>query len=164
MPIYEFFCDDCNVIFTFFSRSVNTSKRPDCPKCHGRALERMMSTFAMTGKAQEPGDGMPSGFDETKLEQAFESMAGEAEGIDENDPRQAARFMRKLSESAGINFGDGINEAVRRMEAGEDPDSIEADMGDVLESEDPSTMFASKKGAPRLRRNAPVKDDNVYEL
>ncbi|MCK4728291.1 MAG: zinc ribbon domain-containing protein, partial [Desulfobacterales bacterium] len=33
MPIYEFYCEDCNTIFNFFSRSVNTTKRPPCPRC-----------------------------------------------------------------------------------------------------------------------------------
>ncbi|XCN71926.1 MAG: FmdB family zinc ribbon protein [Candidatus Electrothrix aestuarii] len=33
MPIYEFYCQDCNTIFNFFSSRINTEKRPDCPKC-----------------------------------------------------------------------------------------------------------------------------------
>ncbi|RLB88031.1 MAG: zinc ribbon domain-containing protein, partial [Deltaproteobacteria bacterium] len=46
MPIYEFYCEECNTIFNFFSRSVNTSKRPLCPKCKRKKLKRQMSTFA----------------------------------------------------------------------------------------------------------------------
>jgi hypothetical protein len=26
MPMYEFYCPDCNTIFTFLSKSVNTEK------------------------------------------------------------------------------------------------------------------------------------------
>ena len=28
IPIYEFYCDDCNIIFNFLSSSVNTSTNP----------------------------------------------------------------------------------------------------------------------------------------
>ena len=27
MPIYEFYCPDCNTLFNFFSRTINTSKK-----------------------------------------------------------------------------------------------------------------------------------------
>jgi len=33
MPIYEFYCEDCNTLFNFFSRTVNTDKQPPCPRC-----------------------------------------------------------------------------------------------------------------------------------
>ena len=52
MPIYEFYCPDCNTLFNFFSRTVNTTKTPNCPKCNIRPLERQMSAFAFTGKAK----------------------------------------------------------------------------------------------------------------
>jgi len=41
MPIYEFYCEPCHTIYNFFSRSVNTGKRPACPKCgQGELVER----------------------------------------------------------------------------------------------------------------------------
>ena len=30
MPIYEFFCPDCNTVFSFYSPTVNTRKIPLC--------------------------------------------------------------------------------------------------------------------------------------
>ena len=56
MPIYEFYCEDCNTIFNFFSRSINTTKKPKCPVCKTKTLSRQMSAFAFTGKAKEDGD------------------------------------------------------------------------------------------------------------
>ena len=53
-------------------------------------------------------------------------------GIDENDPRQAANVMRKLFDATGMPLGGGMQEALKRMESGEDPEKIEEDMGDVL--------------------------------
>jgi hypothetical protein len=29
MPIYEFYCEDCHTIFNFFSKNVNTTKKPN---------------------------------------------------------------------------------------------------------------------------------------
>ncbi|MDH3798752.1 MAG: zinc ribbon domain-containing protein, partial [Desulfobacterales bacterium] len=43
MPIYEFYCEDCNTIFNFFSKSVNTTKTPKCPNCKKKRLSRQMS-------------------------------------------------------------------------------------------------------------------------
>ena len=53
MPIYEFYCPDCHTIFNFLSKSINTTKRPHCPKCKGRKLRREVSSFALTGRAEE---------------------------------------------------------------------------------------------------------------
>jgi len=84
--------------------------------------------FAVTGKASEGGDGdLP--IDETKMEKAMEMMTREAENINEDDPRQAAKLMRKLTEMTGVELGGGMQEAIRRMENGEDPEAIEAEMG-----------------------------------
>ncbi len=48
------------------------------------------------------------------------------------------------------------------MEAGEDPESIEAEMGDLLEGEDPFS-FQPKSGRTG-RRNPPIVDETLYDL
>jgi len=164
MPIYEFFCEDCNTIFNFYSKSVNTRKTPKCPKCKVQKLSRQMSAFAITGKAKEDNDMDDLPFDESKMEQAMQMLAGEAEKIKEDDPRQAANLMRKLTDMTGLELGPGMTEALQRMESGEDPDQIEADMGNLLEEEDPF-ILPDKKGKPAIaRRPTPVKDETLYDL
>jgi putative FmdB family regulatory protein len=162
MPIYEFYCENCNTIFNFFSRSVNTTKRPTCPKCGQKKLKKQMSTFAKCTRGKEESDLDDLPIDETKMEKAMSLLAREAEGINEDDPRQAVNLMRKLSDVAGLNLGPGMEEALRRMEAGEDPDQIEAEMGDLLEDEEP-LMFGEKKGR-RVKRAKPFYDDTLYDL
>lgn len=162
MPIYEFFCADCNIIFNFFSSRVNTAKIPQCPKC-SKALCRQMSTFATIGRASEPDEaGLPD-IDERQMERVLESLTREAENINEDDPRQMAGVMRKFTEQTGLALGDGMEEALARMEAGEDPEKIEAEMGDLLEDEDPLGMFAKRSGRVG-RRAAPQRDETLYEL
>lgn len=164
MPIYEFYCPGCNTLFNFFSRTINTSKRPKCPQCRTRTLERQMSAFAFTGKAKESGgeDNLP--FDEGKMEKAMQMLAGEAERINEDDPRQAVHLMRKLTDMTGMELGAGMEEALRRMERGEDPEQVEAEMGDLLETEDPF-VFAEKgsKGRAAVGR-PPRRDETLYDL
>ncbi len=129
MPIYEFYCRKCHMLFNFFSSSVNTEKRPLCPKCNKVKLERKMSRFAMVRNRGEQDDaGMPD-IDEGKMAQAMNLLSQEAEHMDENDPKQAANLMRKLSDMTGMNLGSGMEEALKRMEAGEDPEQIEAGDG-----------------------------------
>lgn len=164
MPIYEFYCEKCNTIFNFFSRTVNTRKTPDCPKCKILKLERRMSLFAVTGKAREDDGVEDLPFDESKMEQAMSMLAGEADRIDEDDPRQAAQLMRKLTDMTGLDLGDGMEEALARMEKGEDPEKIEEEMGDIMEGEDPFQLKGRKKGSGTARRTAPKRDETLYDL
>jgi len=162
MPIYEFFCPDCNTVFNFFSSRINTEKRPDCPGCGRRELERMMSSFAVIGRASEEDDPL-AGLDESKMEKAFEGLMREAEHVNEDDPRQMATLMRRFSEQTGISLGEPMQEAIARMEAGEDPDQIEREMGDLLEDDDMFSIEGMKKKI-RSGPRPPRHDDKLYEL
>ncbi|MCF8105820.1 MAG: zinc ribbon domain-containing protein [Desulfohalobiaceae bacterium] len=162
MPIYEFYCPDCHTIYSFLSLKVDTGKRPDCPQCRRPELSRQVSLFSISRGLTEDDDtsGLPD-LDESKMEQAMRMMEQEADRLDGDDPGQAARFMKKLCDSAGLKMGPGMEEAMRRLEAGQDPEQVEAELGDVLENEDP--FFASGKGSlSRLR--PPAKDETIYDL
>ena len=164
MPIYEFYCKACNTIYNFFSRTINTEKIPDCPRCKNIKLIRKMSSFASVSGRKEGGEGdetMPN-FDEAKLEKAMNMLADKAGNINENDPRQAAMLMKKLSEATGVSMGAGMEEALRRMERGEDPDKIEEEMGDILEGEEP--FIIEDKGKRGRKKPRPQIDETLYEL
>jgi putative FmdB family regulatory protein len=167
MPIYEFYCAHCHRIYSFLSRTIQTSKVPPCPACAAPDLRRRASAFAISKNRPEKDaadDGMPD-FDETRLDAAMESLAGEIDGVDENDPRQAARVMRRVFEATGMPVAGGMEEALRRMEAGEDPDRIEEDLGDVMDA-DPFAGGEPKKGTKAFRRRwlPPSVDPKLYEM
>jgi putative FmdB family regulatory protein len=167
MPIYEFYCRDCHTIFSFFARRVDTETVPKCPKHAKHKLRRQMSRFAISsGRSEAPGgDGPEPDFDDEKMEAAMMQMAGEVEGMDEDDPRAMARVMRKLMDTTGMRMGDGMEEAIRRMEAGEDPDKVEEELGDVLDGEDPFATGESKlKGIHRRMTEAPNVDEEIYDM
>jgi len=163
MPIYEFYCDDCNTLFNFFSRTVNTDKQPPCPRCQ-KQLQKQLSVFACTGRAKEE-DGMENmPIDESAMEKAMQMISSEAGRINEDDPRQAANLMRKLTEMTGIKLGEGMNEALKRMEAGEDPDQIESEMGDLLQSEEPFEFTGVAGSGGKGKKPAPKRDETLYDL
>jgi len=165
MPIYEFYCRKCNTVFSFFSPRVNTEKVPNCPVCKRVKLQRQMSVFAKTsGRKDEPGaEDMPN-IDEARLEKAMAAIADDAERLNDDNPRQAAQLMRKLSDAAGISLGPRMEEAIRRMEKGEDPDRIEEEMGDLLESEEPFVLDGGKGKRRSRARAKPFVDTKLYDL
>ena len=176
MPIYEFYCSHCHRVFNFLSRTITTSRTPPCPRCRRPELARRASAFAISkGRKEETagpeGPDLPPGFDEAKLERAMSALTRDAESIDDDDPRQGARLMRQVFEAAGLPVGAGMDEALKRMESGEDPEKVEAEMGDVL-GEDPfATGEGPDVGKPkerlgRLRRRLlpPSVDPELYEM
>ncbi|MEJ2535513.1 MAG: zinc ribbon domain-containing protein [Calditrichia bacterium] len=163
MPIYEFYCQKCNTIYKFFSLKVNTKKIPHCPNCKTVKLKKKMSVFATLSRkgSSEMTEDMPQ-FDESRMETAMAMLAREADNIKEDDPRQAARLMRKLTDAAGMKVGPGMEEAIHRMERGEDPDKIEEEMGDLLEADEPF-VFEEKKGKT-VKKKKPRIDETLYDL
>ena len=164
MPIYEFYCDKCHMLFDFYSRRINTDAQPLCPRCEKVKLTRQVSSFAvLSGKNDSTPEGMPD-IDESKLEKAMGTLAREAENLNEDDPRGSAQLMRKLSEMTGMKLGPGMEEALRRLEAGEDPDEIEAELGDLIEEEEPFVEEGKASSTSGARKRPPKKDDTLYEL
>ncbi len=86
----------------------------------------------------------------------------EAEHINEDDPRQMASLMRKFSSQTGIHLGDSMDEAITRMEAGEDPEQVEKEMGDLFNDEDFSLESMKKKALRQSKQ--PVHDEKLYKL
>ena len=162
MPIYEFYCSECHTVFNFFSPTVDTEKTPRCPRCETVTLSRQVSRFSTPRSGGEDADMPELDMDDARMERAMNLLAREAEHMDEDDPRQAASLMRTLADMTGLELGPGMEEMVSRMERGEDPERIEAEMGDLLEQEEPFGVKAKPSGVTRSR--PPRVDDTLYEL
>jgi hypothetical protein len=98
------------------------------------------------------------------MESLMESMTREAEGIDENNPRQIAQMMRKLHDAAGMPMDAKAEEAIRRMEAGESPEKIEEEMGDVFGDAGPDLDAMPESSKRKARRRPPAVDETLYDL
>src|ERR1043166_3629318 len=141
MPIYEFACPKCRKIYSFLSKRINPDRLPVCPKCGNKKLTKQVSAFAFTkgvkepvagGNADDSSEPMPD-FDDPRVARAMSEMERDMEHMDENNPKHMAHMMRKMKEimPAG-SVPKELDIAIKRLEAGEDPEKIEEDMGDVL--------------------------------
>jgi len=141
MPIYEYACPKCRVIFNFLSKRINPDRLPACPKCGNKKMSKQVSRFAMSRHLKEPAakpetpDGQPPmpEFDNPRVERAMMEMERDMEHLDENNPKHMAHMMRKMKDlmPPGTMPKD-LDVAIKRLEAGEDPEKIEADMGDLF--------------------------------
>ena len=152
MPIYEYACPKCRVIFNFLSKRINPDHLPTCPKCGNKKMTKQMSRFAMTRGLKEPaatggpeGDqaGMPD-FEDPRVERAMSELERDMEHLDENNPRHMAHMMRKMKDLMPPgSVPKEMDIAIKRLEAGEDPEKIEEDMGDVL-----GDLMGGEEGGP----------------
>jgi len=173
MPIYEYLCHPCNRVFSFFSPTVDPDRKPTCPDCGGNAMSKRISSFAFVGRTRKsqtdrqtsPSDG-PDGasspgddtLDDPRVEREMMKLMSDAEGIDEDDPRQLGRLMRRMSEITGEKLDGEMEEAVRRLESGEDPEKIEEDMGEALGDEE------GGMGGGMGGMGAPSYDDGLHSF
>jgi putative FmdB family regulatory protein len=121
MPIYEYRCRDCRRRVSLFYRSfADVEAEPDCPRCGGSRLSRLISRVAVVRS------------EESRLDDLSDpSMLGD---LDENDPKSMARWMRKMSAEAGEDLPQEFDEVVDRLESGQSPEEIEESMPELGES------------------------------
>jgi hypothetical protein len=106
------------------------------------------------------------------------AMEGEFANIDENDPKAMARMMRRMSEMTGEKIDGEMEEVVRKLEEGADPESLEEQLGREGEANpnDPYGDDMGMGGPPgaekdpkeprhrfKVRRAAPRRDPKLYD-
>lgn len=139
MPIYEYECGRCKRTLSFLVRNIGAHEAPKCPKCGAGDMSRVFSRFATVGPSKSKsssdtaGGGPPDLADEGGPE-GMPDLEG-LEGLDEGDPRSLARFLRKMENESGEKMDPEMDSVCRRLEKGEDPESIEEDLGDALGGE-----------------------------
>jgi hypothetical protein len=173
MPIYEFYCRDNHKIYQFYARTLAQGKIvPPCPDNPKLKMEKILSSFAVVGRAAGGGDaevsgaGEAGGPDDARMEAAMGAMEREFSGVDENDPRSMGRMMRRMADLTGEKMDGEMEEVVRKLEEGADPDSL----GDMLpdgpeegEGSMPAGPVKEARGRLRARRAAPVRDPKLYD-
>ena len=88
-----------------------------CPHCGSQALQRRIGRIRVLRSEESRLDSLS---DPTNWA-----------GIDEEDPRSMARMMRKMGQELGEDLPPEFDEVVDRLEAGENPEDIEASMPDL---------------------------------
>lgn len=112
MPIYEYRCPACGRQGSRLQKMSDPSV-PACPQCAAPMTKLISKVAVLRGE-----------------EQHMEKLADPAGwgDFDENDPRSLGRMMRKMGQEMGDDLGDEFHQVVERLEAGDDPESIEADL------------------------------------
>jgi len=121
MPIYEYRCAGCRKRTTVVTLSVSAAVDPICSHCGGRALTKLVSRVAVRRSEESRLDSLadPSGL----------------AGLDENDPKSVARWMKRMGkemgEEAGEDFDEEVDKAMEEAEkdkdagAGDDPGGVD---------------------------------------
>jgi putative FmdB family regulatory protein len=119
VPIYEYTCQDCRRRVSLLWRSFAdaNSREAVCPRCGGKHLTRLISRVSVVRSEESRMDSLAD--------------PGDMSGLDENDPKSLARFMRKMAGETGEDLGPEFEEVIGRLEAGEDPESIEESMPEL---------------------------------
>jgi putative FmdB family regulatory protein len=119
MPIYEYACLDCRKRVSVFFRTFSDAERGEahCPLCDGTQLRRLVSRVAVLKSEESRVDDL-----------ADPSLMA---GLEGEDPRALAGFMRRMSDETGEPMDAEMTEMIERLESGESPESIEASMPDL---------------------------------
>jgi putative FmdB family regulatory protein len=109
MPIFEFTCNTCanNRRFSALVGVVANATPPACPRCGGTDLKRAVSRFARVRSEDD----------------TLDSLAEQADNLDENDPSAMRRLMREMAGEMGEDMDDGDLEALMEEE---NPDGMPA--------------------------------------
>lgn len=170
MPIYEYYSPDNNRIYQFYAKTLAQGRTPPpCPDNPRFRMRKVLSAFSVGGTAGKiEGDGeAPAGVpDDAKVEAAMGAMEREFAGVDENDPKAMGRMVRRMSEITGEKIGGDMEEMVRKLEEGADPDSLEEQLGGGPADGDAGSP-AGAQAARRVRRAArggPTRDPKLYDF
>jgi hypothetical protein len=182
MPIYEYYCPDNHTVYQFYAKTLAQGQTiPKCPQNPKYRMQKMLSSFAVTsgGKlsdvAPAAADDAGASPDDARMEAAMGEMEREFSNVDENDPRAMARMMRRMSDLTGEKIDGEMEEVVRKLEEGTDPEELEEQLGggESPEADDPYGEGGGE-AAPavdpkepkhrfRVRRAAPARDPKLYD-
>lgn len=174
MPIYEFYCPDNNRIYSFFARSAAERERiPACPDNPSFRMVKMLSPFAIgkpdqtsgspnsqdPGHPDLPGGDTAPGDDDPRMIAAMAEMERAMDGIsDENpDPKTLGRLMRRMAELTGEPMQGGMEEMVRKLEEGQDPERLEEELSGLMDD------APIESHAPSGPKRPPTRDPKLYD-
>jgi len=190
MPIYEYYCPDNHRIYQFYAKTIAQGQTvPKCPDNPRFRMKKIISAFAVgspSSHSDAPPGGPKEGFDaagadhdphpeDPRMNSAMEAMEKEFSNVDENDPRAMGRMMRRMTELTGEKIDGEMEEVVRKLEEGADPESLEEQLGggDAPDAGDP---YGEGVGGPpppadpkeprqrfRSRRGPPLRDPKLYD-
>lgn len=106
MPIFEFACNDCSQ--KRFSELVGVLANPtpvQCPRCGSQNVRKLVSRFARLRSTDE----------------ALDSLAELADGVDESNPRAMRHLMKEVAHGMDSDLsGDDVEELLETAAASDE--------------------------------------------
>ena len=112
MPIYEYRCQSCDGISSFFVRSIGIDLEPECQQCQSKQMRRRMSSFAM-GKT---------------VASVHESFAPGSEHRSPDyysDPRNIGRNVESAFTKYGMEMPQSVRDNIDAARSGETPKGLD---------------------------------------
>jgi putative FmdB family regulatory protein len=124
MPIYEFRCRRCAKKSTYVTLSVKAALEPVCRHCASPDVVKLVSRVSVSRS------------EESRLE----SLADPSKlaGVDENDPKSLARWMKRMGKEMGDEMGEDLDESI--------DEAMEQAEGEGADSDDQGTGGGSGEG------------------
>jgi len=121
MPLYDYYCLDCQKRFDVFMTYAEYGKRAvTCPNCKSKNVRRRIPRVRVAKSEESRMDSLASDFSDPS------ALAGL-----ENDPRAMGRMMRKMGKEMGEEMPPEFDDVVDRLEKGQSPEDIEKEMPDL---------------------------------
>ena len=121
MPLYDYFCQDCQTRFdVFMTYSEYGQRTVMCPECKSRNVRRRVPRVRVGKSDSARADSLSDDFSDPS------ALAGL-----ENDPQAMGRVMRKMGKEMGEEMPPEFDEVVDRLEMGQSPEDIEKDLPDL---------------------------------
>ena len=121
MPLYDYFCQDCQTRFDVFMTYSEYGQRiVTCPECKSRNVRRRVPRVRVGKSDSAHADSLADDFSDPS------ALAGL-----ENDPQAMGRVMRKMGKEMGEEMPPEFDEVVDRLEMGQSPEDIEKDLPDL---------------------------------
>lgn len=112
MPIYEYRCNDCGKVSSFFTRSVGSPVDAVCGHCRGRDMVRRMSSFAVGKTIRSVHESNPLG-------------PGLPGPDYYSDPRNIGRHVEESFARHGVDMPQSVREKIDAARQGQLPEGLE---------------------------------------
>jgi len=124
MPTYEYRCNDCGrkVTLQYKTYAEYDQTTPTCTHCGSGDLTRLISRVAISRSVTSR---LMSG--------AWDDDDSALSDLENTDPRTLGRVLREMSAEVGEDIGPEFDEVVDRLERGESPEDIEANLPDLMD-------------------------------
>jgi NAD-dependent SIR2 family protein deacetylase len=148
VPVYEFLCEPCNTLFSFYSKIMRSSADcPACPRCGG-VLHKRVTAFSVVERSRSVKSLENLPFNEQRLADGMKKFRAEHARLRDENPARADAMLKKFSRwLGGAHLEEDRKRALQR----------------VLESDEPDARKLEEFESLAHPDDEPARDEHLYE-